>query len=113
MISAFLGIGGGPINIAVISWFFSMDSKTAALHSLYTIFISQGASFVLTILSTTAPVIKPAPLIALIAGGVAGGLAGSALSRRMKNIHVDRLFCVILMLVVLLAVRNCAAYFGA
>ena len=50
LLSAFLGIGGGPINLAVLYYFFSMDTKTAALNSLYIILFSQGASFLNTIL---------------------------------------------------------------
>ena len=30
VLSSFLGIGGGPINLMILSFFFSMDSKTAA-----------------------------------------------------------------------------------
>ena len=32
--SSFLGIGGGPINLVVLYYFFSMDTKTAAANSL-------------------------------------------------------------------------------
>lgn len=31
--SSFLGIGGGPINLMILSFFFSMDTKTAAFNS--------------------------------------------------------------------------------
>ena len=39
--SSFLGIGGGPINLVVLFYFFSMDTKTAAQNSLYIILFSQ------------------------------------------------------------------------
>ena len=35
IMSSFLGIGGGPINLVVLHFFFAMDSKTAAANSLY------------------------------------------------------------------------------
>jgi len=41
IMSSFLGIGGGPINLVVLYYFFSMDTKTAAANSLYIIFFSQ------------------------------------------------------------------------
>ena len=44
LLSSFLGIGGGPMNLAALFYFFSMDTKTAAENSLYIIFISQSAS---------------------------------------------------------------------
>lgn len=48
IMSSFLGIGGGPINLAVLYFFFSMDTKTAALNSLYIILFSQIFSFCTT-----------------------------------------------------------------
>ena len=42
--SSFLGIGGGPINLVVLFFFFSMDTKRAAENSLYIILFSQMAS---------------------------------------------------------------------
>ncbi|WP_260847107.1 TSUP family transporter [Brachyspira hyodysenteriae] len=41
LLSSFLGIGGGPFNIAFLYFFFSMDSKVAAQNSLYIILFSQ------------------------------------------------------------------------
>ena len=34
MLSSFLGIGGGPVNLVVLFYFFSMDTKTAAENSI-------------------------------------------------------------------------------
>ena len=51
MMSAFLGIGGGPINLVVLFFFFSMDTKTAAQNSLYIILISQFVSLLATVAS--------------------------------------------------------------
>ncbi|MCD8330303.1 MAG: sulfite exporter TauE/SafE family protein, partial [Lachnospiraceae bacterium] len=41
-LGAFLGIGGGPFNVAALTYFFSMDMKTAAQNSLYIIVFSQA-----------------------------------------------------------------------
>lgn len=113
LLSAFLGIGGGPINIMVISWAFSMDSKNCALHSLYTIFLSQAASLVLTLLSGRIPAVSPLALAALAGGGIAGGLAGSEISGRMRNEQVDKFFSVILGIVMLLSVYNFVRFIRA
>ena len=48
LMSSFLGIGGGPINIMFLSLFFSLDSKNSALNSLAGV-QTPGASVVLTI----------------------------------------------------------------
>lgn len=51
IISSFLGIGGGPINLVVLGYCFSMDSKTAAVISLYIILFSQLASLLAALIS--------------------------------------------------------------
>ena len=40
-IASFLGIGGGPINVAVLALFFSMNVKESAVYSVAIIFFSQ------------------------------------------------------------------------
>ena len=55
IMSSFLGIGGGPINLVVLFFFFSMSTKIAAENSLYIIFFSQIASLVSTIISGSVP----------------------------------------------------------
>jgi uncharacterized membrane protein YfcA len=106
MVSAFLGIGGGPINIMVISYFLSMDSKTAALHSLYTIFLSQAASFLLMFAEGGIPLVNPFFIAAMVSGGIGGGLIGSRIVRVLSNDQVDRLFSLVLTLVILLSAYN-------
>jgi uncharacterized membrane protein YfcA len=106
MVSAFLGIGGGPINIMVIAYFFSMDSKSAALHSLYTIFLSQAANFLLVFAGSSMPPVNPVLVIAMVTGGIGGGLIGSRIVKVLSNDQVDRLFSVVLWLVVLLSAYN-------
>ena len=52
IISSFLGIGGGPINLMVLSFFFSMNTKVAAQNSLYIILFSQIANLLTTLLTS-------------------------------------------------------------
>jgi uncharacterized membrane protein YfcA len=104
MASAFLGIGGGPINIMAISFFLSMDSKTAALHSLFVIFLSQLTSLALSIKGGFP--VQPASLAAMAAGGAAGALIGSHITRKIRNEHVDRLFIILMLIVIALSAYN-------
>ena len=99
MFSAFLGIGGGPINLAVLYYFFSMDTKTAALNSIYIILFSQIASFASTIISGV-PEFQVPMLAVMIIGGIAGGSLGRAFSKRMSSRQVDLLFRVILVCII-------------
>ena len=87
-LSAFLGIGGGPINLVVLGYCFSMDSKTAAVISLYIILFSQLASLLAALISGV-PGFPPMALALMVAGGIGGGIAGRALNRKMDNQAVD------------------------
>ena len=88
IISSFLGIGGGPINLVVLGYCFSMDSKTAAVISLYIILFSQLASLLAALISGV-PGFPPMALALMVAGGIGGGIAGRALNRKMDNQAVD------------------------
>ena len=109
-VSAFLGIGGGPFNIVVLSYFFSMDSKTAAIGSLLMIFVSQTASLATLLVSSAVPAVPASFLVLLPAGAVAGSVLGSFLSKKIKHKSVDRIFAIALTLVMVLCLYNCLAY---
>ena len=66
--SSFLGIGGGPINLVVLYYFFSMDTRTAAANSLYIILFSQLASLLATLIAGTIPDLQLMMLVWMIAG---------------------------------------------
>lgn len=91
-VSAFLGIGGGPVNLAVLYYFFSMDTKTAALNSLYIILFSQSASLLNTLAGGNIPEFRMDVLITMVTGGILGGIAGRRISGRLDNEGIERLF---------------------
>ena len=92
IMSSFLGIGGGPINLVVLGYFFSMDTKTAAANSLYIILFSQTASLLATLLTASVPEFRIPALILMVAGGIGGGIVGRKLNKKMDNKAVDKLF---------------------
>ena len=105
IMSSFLGIGGGPINLVVLGYLFSMDSKTAAANSLYIILFSQLASFVSTLI-TGLPDFDPLVLALMVAGGIGGGIVGRTLNKRMDNRAVDTLFVCLMSLIIAICVFN-------
>ena len=106
LMSSFLGIGGGPINLVVLGFFFSMDSKTAAQNSLYIILISQLASLVFTLVSRTVPDFPLALLVAMAACGIAGGIVGRRINKKLDSAAVDRLFVGLLIVIMCVCVYN-------
>lgn len=110
VMSAFLGIGGGPINLVVLYYFFSMDTKQAALHSIYVIFFSQAASFVSSLAMQNVPAFDPVTLVVMVVGGVAGGFLGRAFNKKMSVRQVDVLFSILLAVITLISVYNLVHY---
>ena len=110
IMSSFLGIGGGPINLVVLGYFFSMDTKTAAANSLYIILFSQAASFVSTLI-TGLPEFRVSALILMVAGGIGGGIVGRKLNKKMDNKAVDKLFIGLMVLIVGICVYNAVRAF--
>lgn len=109
-VSSFLGIGGGPLNIAALGILYSMGPKRTALNSLFVIFCSQAATLILTILNGTIPSIAPAGVMLMCMGGIAGAFTGRALNARMSDKAVEKLFLVVLVLLILMAIRNIFAF---
>lgn len=106
IISSFLGIGGGPINLVVLFFFFSMDTKTAAANSLYIILFSQAASLLTSFFTHTIPEFKLVSLILMIVGGIGGGIAGRRLNRKMDSRAVDKLLILVMAIIICICVYN-------
>ena len=111
IMSSFLGIGGGPINLVVLGYFFGMDTKTAAANSLYIILFSQIASLIATVV-TGVPEFGILALVLMVAGGIGGGIAGRSLNKKMDNRAVDKLFIGLMVLIVAICVYNTVRAFA-
>ncbi len=108
----FGGLGGGPFNMAVLYYFFSMSTKTAAQNSLFVILISQGAGTLKTILAGDVPDILIPILVGMILCGVAGSEVGGRLNRRLSEENVTRLFQWSMVLVLGINLYNMFRFFG-
>lgn len=106
IMSSFLGIGGGSINLVVLFFFFSMSTKIAAENSLYIIFFSQIASLVSTIVSGSVPDFQIGVLILMVAGGIAGGICGRAINKKIDEKTVDKLFIALMVLMIVINIYN-------
>ena len=112
IMSSFLGIGGGPINLVVLFYLFSMDTKTAAQNSLYIILFSQFASLVTTLVTGKLPEFEMIALLIMILGGVAGGIAGRTLNQKLTARAVDKLFVCLMVVIIGICVYNALSAYG-
>ncbi len=106
ILSSFLGIGGGPINLVVLFFFFSMSTKVAAENSLYIIFFSQLASLIASLVTGSVPEFSIGILILMVFGGIAGGICGRSLNKKIKEETVDRLFIGLMVLMIVINIYN-------
>ena len=92
VMSSFLGIGGGPINLVVLYYFFSMETKVAAQNSLYIILFSQLASLIFTVVSGKVPQFPVVLFALMVCCGILGGAAGRKINKKIDSETVSKLF---------------------
>lgn len=106
VMSSFLGIGGGPINLVVLAYFFSMGTKEAALSSLYIIMFSQITSLVQTIATGTIPDVEITYFLGMVIGGILGGTLGSKVNKKIDEEGVNKLFIMLMIVIVGINIYN-------
>lgn len=104
--SSFLGIGGGPINIVVLFYFFSMDTKEAAQNSLYIILFSQVTSLLNTMFTHSIPSFDVRLLFLMVSGGLLGGIVGRKINQSIDVKVVNKLFVIIMVFILLICGYN-------
>ena len=104
--SSFLGIVGGPMNLAVLYYFFSMDTKKAAVNSVLIILISQIASLIVTLLTGTVPAFDWGYLAAMVAAGALGGFLSARLHKKLSASTTDKLFIGLLVVIFGICIYN-------
>lgn len=110
--ASFLGIGGGPINVAVLTLFFSLSVKESAVYSVAIIFFSQLSKLATLFVSTG---IEPyahqwKTLIFILPAAILGGVIGSKFNRKFDDKLIRKIFSAVMILLVALNVYNGISY---
>lgn len=106
ILSSFLGIGGGPVNLVMLYYFFSMETKVAVENSLYIIFFSQMANLMLYFLTGSIPDFSYSLLLLMILGGICGGVCGMKWNKGMQGRTVEKLLIGLMMSMIALNLYN-------
>jgi uncharacterized membrane protein YfcA len=106
ILSSFLGIGGGPINLVVLFFFFSMSTKIAAENSLYIIFFSQITSILQSLITGNVPEFAIEVLVLMVVGGICGGICGRLFNQKIEDATVDKLFISLMAVIILVNIYN-------
>lgn len=104
--ASFLGVGGGPINVAFLVLFFSMNMKEAAVYSIGTIFFSQLSKLITMAVIGTVPDFSPVTLAVAVVCAVAGGIAGTKMNRKGSEKTIKTIFTVAVSLLALVNFYN-------
>ncbi|MDO4269781.1 MAG: sulfite exporter TauE/SafE family protein [Eubacteriales bacterium] len=104
--SSFLGIGGGPINVALLIFLFSFHIKTATVCSILTILFSQISKIATIMLDGGFIRYDLSMLPLMIAGAVLGGFLGAKLNKQLAEKTVERAFGAVQLLVLALCIIN-------
>lgn len=115
LMSAFLGIGGGPINTAFLVLLFSFTVKESAVYSVAIIFFSQLSQLITIFINNKfEPFQKQFPIIiAAMTVSVIGGIIGSKLNKKLSNKTITKIFSAVLSMVAVINVFNAVTGFSA
>ena len=105
-ISSFLGIGGGPINVALIIFLFSVSTKTATICSIFTILFAQVAKLGTIAAGGGFAGYDLSVMPVMIAGAVLGGFIGAKLNKELDEKSIERSFNAVQLLVLSMCVLN-------
>ena len=106
VISTFLGIGGGPLNIALLSILFSFEMKECVRYSIVIIFFSQLSKLAAVGFSGAALGYDFTPLLCMIPAALLGGLLGSRLGTGLSNKGVEHIYLGTMCFLLLICARN-------
>ncbi|MDE5756000.1 MAG: sulfite exporter TauE/SafE family protein [Clostridia bacterium] len=113
IISSFLGIGGGPMNVAILMLLFAMEIKEATFASIVTILFAQIAK-VITILASGGfggydLSMLPYMVVAGVLGGLIGSFVGKKISSKFTVVAFNLMQIAVMVICVVNIVTNCVA----
>ncbi len=106
ILGSFLGIGGGPFNVAVLYYFFSMPTKKATQNSLLIVLFSQLTSTLKTVIFDGIPGVQFSILAGMILLGIIGSETGRRINKRLSNQQATFLFECAMVLIMCINVYN-------
>lgn len=105
-ISVFLGIGGGPLNLAILSFFFSYTTKESVVLSLVIIFFSQLSKLITTFVKNSFLPYDLSVVPYILVAAIVGGLIGSVIYKKLTHKQLDLMYVGTVGFLILLSIYN-------
>ena len=112
MISVYLGIGGGPLNIALLVYFFSMKAKDAAAYSILMIFFAQIIKMGTVIRDFEKYNNVSLVILAIAIFAVLGGWVGTKIQSKLTHEAVEKLYLGLMAILVFMTAFNVFKFIG-
>lgn len=103
-ISVFLGIGGGPMNVALLMLLFSYSMKEAAVYSIVTIFFSQLSKISTLVIGGTLLEYDLSVVPYICVAAIIGGFIGTTYNQKLTDKAIEKFY--VFLLVVLLVISG-------
>ena len=112
IISVYLGIGGGPLNIALLVYFFSMKAKDAAAYSILMIFFAQIIKMGTVLRDFEKYNNVSLVILAIAIFAVLGGWIGTKIQSKLTHEAVEKLYLGLMGILVLMTAFNVFKFIG-
>lgn len=105
-LASLLGIGGGPINVALLMLLFNIPIKEATVYSIISIFFSQLSKVTTIFFTVDLNRYDLTILYYVIPAGVIGGFLGSFISGKVTDQRVNQIYQVVIVVVLIINIYN-------
>ncbi len=107
VLGTFLGIGGGPINVAALVLIMGIGIRDAAKISVFVILFAQAFGLITKAFNGQYQMVQDyRMLLVMIPAAVIGGLAGSVLNIRLKEKQIHRIYIAVVFAVMIICGYN-------
>lgn len=106
LLASFLGIGGGPVNVAVLYLLLNMDIRKAAVGSIFIILMAQAAKIITISFTGGLGGYDLTMLWYMIPAGITGGLLGSWLHNKIREKSIHLMFDITVGIVIAICIFN-------
>lgn len=109
-ISVFLGIGGGPLNVATLMLLFSLEMREATVYSIATIFFSQISklSQIVILGQLFTYDLTFIPFICMSA--ITGGYIGTCINQKLESKNIEKIYIMLIILLIGISCYNVIHY---